>query len=40
MSPVVKRKREKFSIPSKYLLIIIIVLCGILLGVERFTDRG
>lgn len=32
--------KNQHTIPSKYLLIIIIVLCGILLGVERFTDSG
>ena len=32
--------KNQHTIPSKYLLLIIIVICGILLGVERFTDNG
>ena len=32
--------KNQHTIPSKYLLIILIVVCGILLGVERFTDSG
>lgn len=32
--------KNQHSIPSRYLLVIFIVICGILLGVERFTDGG
>ena len=32
--------KNQNTIPSKYLLLILIVACGILLGVERFTDGG
>lgn len=38
MSPIVKRKREKFSIPSKYLLLILTVLCVCLMVFSFFTD--
>lgn len=38
MSPVVKRKRDKFSIPSKYLLLILTVVCVILMAVTFMTD--
>lgn len=32
--------KNQNRIPSKYVLLIIIIVCGILLGVERFTDTG
>ena len=38
MSPVVKRKREKFSIPSKYLLLILTGVCIILMAITFLTD--
>lgn len=38
MSPIVKRKREKFSIPSKYLLLILTVVCMALMAVTFLTD--
>ena len=38
MSPVVKRKRDKFSIPSKYLLLILTCVCVALMAVTFLTD--
>jgi len=38
MSPVVKRKRNRFSIPSKYLLLILTCVCIALMAVTFFTD--
>lgn len=38
MSPVAKRKRDKFSIPSKYLLLILTTVCVALMAVTFFTD--
>jgi rod shape-determining protein MreC len=38
MSPVVKKKRDKFSIPSKYLLLILTGICVALMAVTFFTD--
>lgn len=38
MSPVVKRKREKFSIPSKYLLLILTGICIAMMAVTFLTD--
>lgn len=38
MSPVVKRKREKFSIPSKYLLLILTGVCIGLMAITFLTD--
>lgn len=38
MSPVVKRKREKFSIPSKYLLLILTGVCIVLMAITFLTD--
>lgn len=32
--------KNQNRIPSKYILLIIIIICGILLGIERFTDSG
>ena len=38
MSPVVRRKREKFTLPSKYLLLILTILCLSLMVVTFTTD--
>lgn len=38
MSPIVKRKREKFTLPSKYLLLILTVSCVVLMGITFTTD--
>lgn len=38
MSPVVKRKREKFSIPSKYLLLLLTGICIAMMAVTFMTD--
>lgn len=38
MSPIVKRKRDKISIPSKYLLLLLTVVCVILMAVTFLTD--
>lgn len=38
MSPVVKRKREKFSIPSKYLLLILTGICIAMMAITFLTD--
>ncbi len=38
MSPVVKRKREKFTIQSKYLLLILTFLCIVVMGITFTTD--
>ncbi len=38
MSPVVKRKGERFTIPSKYLLFILTCLCTVLMVVTISTD--
>lgn len=38
MSPIVKRKREKFSIPSKYLLLILTGVCVAMMAITFFTD--
>ena len=38
MSPVVKRKGEKFTIPSKYLLFVLTCLCTILMVVTISTN--
>ena len=32
--------KNQNTIPSKYLLLIVVVVCGILLGAERFMDGG
>lgn len=32
--------KNQNTIPSKYLLLILVVACGILLGIERFADGG
>lgn len=38
MSPIAKRKRTKFSIPSKYLLLLLTFLCVLLMVITFFTD--
>lgn len=38
MSPVVKRGREKFTLPSKYLLLILTVLCIIMMAFTLTTN--
>lgn len=38
MSPVIKRKREKFTLPSKYLLLILTILCTFLMLITFGTD--
>ncbi len=38
MSPIVKRKGEKFTLPSKYLLLIITLLCICLMVITFTTD--
>ncbi|MDE6939435.1 MAG: rod shape-determining protein MreC, partial [Lachnospiraceae bacterium] len=38
MSPVIKRKKDKFSIPSKYMLLILTCICVALMAVTFFTD--
>lgn len=38
MSPIIKRKGEKFTIPSKYLLLILTILCTVLMLITFGTD--
>ena len=38
MSPVLKRRGEKFTIPGKYLLLILTILCVLLMLVTFGTD--
>ena len=38
MSPVIKRKGEKFTLPSKYLLLILTILCTVLMLITFGTD--
>ncbi|MCH5338100.1 MAG: rod shape-determining protein MreC [Acetatifactor sp.] len=38
MSPVVKRKGEKFTIPSKYLLLFLTILCTVMMLITFGTD--
>lgn len=38
MSPITKRKKEKFSIPSKYLLLLLTFFCVLLMALTFFTD--
>ena len=38
MSPIVKRKGERFSLPGKYLLFILTVICCILMLLTFGTD--
>ena len=38
MSPVVKKKGEKFTLPSKYLLFILTILCTVMMLITFGTD--
>lgn len=38
MSPIIKKKGEKFTIPSKYLLFILTCLCTVLMGLTIGTE--
>lgn len=38
MSPIIKRKGEKFTLPSKYLLFILTILCTVLMLITFGTD--
>ena len=38
MSPVIKRKGEKFTIPSKYLLLFLTILCTVMMLITFGTD--
>ena len=38
MSPVIKRKGEKFTVPSKYLLLVLTILCILLMLITFGTD--
>lgn len=38
MSPVIKKKGEKFTLPSKYLLFILTIVCCIMIVVTYMTD--
>lgn len=38
MSPLVRRKREKFTLPSKYLLLLLTFLCVAMMGITFTTD--
>ena len=38
MSPVVKRKGERFTLPSKYLLFILTILCTVMMLVTFGTN--
>ncbi len=38
MSPIIKKKREKFHLPSKYLLLILTFLCVAMMGITFTTD--
>ena len=38
MSPIVKREKEKFKMPSKYVLLILTVLCVVMMAVTFFVD--
>lgn len=38
MSPIVRRKREKFTLPSKYLLLLLTVVCVSLMAITFTTD--
>lgn len=38
MSPVIKKKGEKFTIPSKYLLFALTCLCTVLMALTFSTD--
>ena len=32
--------KNQNTLPSKYVLLILVIVCGILLGAERFMDGG
>lgn len=38
MSPIIKRKRERFTLPSKYLLLILTILCTLLMLLTFGSD--
>lgn len=38
MSPIVRRKKEKFQIPSKYLLLILTIISVLMMVITFFTD--
>lgn len=38
MSPIIKRKKEKFTLPSKYLLLILTIFCTFLMLITFGTD--
>lgn len=38
MSPIIKRKRERFTLPSKYLLLILTILCTLLMLITFGSD--
>ena len=38
MSPIIKRKGERFTLPSKYLLFILTILCTVMMLVTFGTD--
>ena len=38
MSPIIKRKRERFTLPSKYLLLILTILCTLLMLMTFGSD--
>ena len=38
MSPVVKKKKNKFTLPGKYLLMILTCLCVLLMIITFLTD--
>ncbi len=38
MSPIIKKKGEKFTLPSKYLLLILTILCTVLMMITFGTD--
>lgn len=38
MSPIVKRKRDKYHLPSKYLLLILTFICVAMMGITFTTD--
>ena len=38
MSPIIKKKGERFTIPSKYLLLILTILCTLMMLITFGTD--
>ncbi len=38
MSPIIKKKGERFTIPGKYLLFILTVLCTVMMLITLSTD--